>query len=308
MPIETFSSLLPFSWKGISAPLVRIRMALGHDLVEHKSWGVDGAAVEDTGQIPVHISATIPFLNGIATADTETWPSGDLYPTQFRRFVAAFQEKKAGLLQHPEFGSLLCRADKLEVQFDSASRGGVIVEASWIETLDEDDAVHQVVVTSANIYAEAVNLDAGHDDLLKLVPSLPSYETTFADLARSIQAVGDQTALLSRQSAGQIDRLLYRIDNVQRSVDGAKSALTWPMTQSIEKLRSAGTNLRQRLLQANRDIVLFVVPEQTTVPALLIQLPGATLSDVIKMNPDLMRAPVVPKRTTVRYYAPKKAA
>ncbi len=307
MATETFSSLLPFSWKGISAPLVRIRMALGHDLVEHKSWGVDGAAVEDTGQTPVHISATIPFLNGIASADTEDWPSGDLYPTQFRKFVAAFQEKKAGLLQHPEFGSIGCRADKMEVELDSARRGGVIVEASWIETLD-DEAIHQVVNGYVNLDVEAVNLDAGHDDLLKLVPSLPAYKTTFADLARSIQAVGDQNALLSRQSAGQIDRLLYRIDNVQRSVDSAKSALTWPMTQSIEKLRSAGTNLRQRLLQANRDIVLFTVPEQTTVPALLIQLPGATLSDVIKLNPDLMRGPVVPKRTTVRYYAPKKAA
>lgn len=307
MPQETFSALLPFQWKDVQMPLMRLRMSLGHDLVEHKSWGVDGASVEDTGQIPVRFSASIPFLNGIAPAATESWPSGDLYPTHFRRFILAFQEKKVGLLQHPEFGSIACRADKLEVELASDRRGGVIVEASWVETLD-DEVQHQVVNGYVNLDAEAVNLDAQKTDLKKLVPGLPDYQTSFEDLARSIQAVGDQTALLTKRAAGQIDRIMYRIDNIQRSVDSAKSALTWPTTQSIEKLRSAGTNLRQRLLQANRDIMLFVVPEQTTVPALLVQLPGATLPDIIKLNPDLMRGPIVQKRATVRYYAPNKAA
>ncbi len=89
------------------------------------------------------------------------------------------------------------------------------------------------------------------------------------------------------------------------SIDRAKSALTWPATQSIERLKAASFDLRQRLLAIGRDIVLYSVAADTTLASVLAQLPDTKLTDLIKLNPSLVAGPVVSAGTVVRYYAAK---
>jgi hypothetical protein len=50
---------------------------------------INTADVEPTGRSPLEITAKVPFLNNIASAPSELWPSGNLYPNQFRLFFAA---------------------------------------------------------------------------------------------------------------------------------------------------------------------------------------------------------------------------
>jgi len=298
--------LLPFLWRGKGYPVARLRFSLAHDLVEHKQPGVDGAYVEDTGIAPVRVRATIPFSNLIVKGESETWASGDLYPTAFREFIEDFRDPRAGILQHPEFGGMLCRPDDLEFELNADARSGAIIEASWVQTLD--DTVETVVEPAyVNLDALAITFDLQQTDLRALVPQLPEYETTFEDLARIVQAVGDQAALTSKRAAGRIDQIAYRIDAIQRSVDGARSALTWPATQIIERLRAASESVRQRLLTENRDIVLHTTSRDLTLAGLIPELPGATLTDLMRLNRGLLRGPIVPANTVVRYYAPKAA-
>lgn len=298
---ELFAQLLPFKWRDVELPITKMRVSLAHDLVEHKYWRVDGARVEATGLAPLRFSASVPFINGIVPGKGEGWKS--LYPTQLRAFLAAFAKRDTGVLQHPEFGEIACKAERLDIDWSGDRRGGCEVEASWVETQDTDGIVtfRANPITDLGVYAK--DLDASTDDLRKLAPDLPQYQETFDDFARGLSAIFDQVGLLSYRGAGKISAFIYRVDAFQDSVNRARSAMTWPATQAIERIKAAAFDLRENLLAIGRDIVFYTVPGDSTIAGVAATLSDTTLVDLVKLNPTLMSSPVVRRGTVVRYYA-----
>ena len=282
-------------------------MSLAHDLVEHKYWGVDGARVEATGVAPLRITATIVFFNTIVPGPNEKWNPRQ-YPDGFRKFLVEFAKKTTGALQHPEFGEISCKAEKCEVHWDASKRGGVECEVSWVETtLDNDTSPFSSPSPVQEIELAALDLDNSADDLSHLVPTLPAFSTTLGDFARGITAISDQAALLEQRTVGKIDALAYRVETMEDSIDRARTALTWPVTNNIERLKAATYGLKEKLLAIGRDIVLFTVKAETTLAGIFTQLQDTKLSDLITLNPALMSNPVIPAGTVIRYYAPKIA-
>jgi prophage DNA circulation protein len=272
-------------------------------LVEHKYWGVDSGRVESTGIAPVRISAQIPLTNRIYPGKNERWRPGSLYPDGLRDLLIAFGKKQTGLLQHPEFGQITCKAERIEVDITAERRNTAMVDASWVETLD-DDLIHKIVASNTTeIELAADSLDASQTDLKKLVPTLPKYKETFDDFARKIAAIGDRVTLLSYRSAGKINSIVYRVQQVGESLDRARTALTWPAKQNVQRIQAAARDLRGKLLASSRDIGLTRVLNDTTLAGLLGVLPeGNTVGDLVSLNPNLMTDPIVKANTFVRHY------
>lgn len=304
--MELFDDLLPFYWREVEVPVRSFRMSIAHDLVQHKPWGVNGARVEDTGLAPVRFQVTIPFVNHIAPGKNEGWLSAELYPTVFREFVLAFQNRKAGHLQHPEFGLIACKPETMEVTWVGTQRSGVEVEATFVEALD-DEVQHKVRNGLIELDVAAVSFDVSRADLKRLVPQLPTFQGSFADLARAIQGIGDAIALMQHRAGGQLQTILYRVDNIQRSIDRVRSPFTWAATRDLEMMRDAVHELKDKLLVQRRGVFIHITRDDTTIAALIPQLPGAKLADVMKLNPQLISTPFVPAGTRVRYYAPRAA-
>ncbi len=284
-----------------------MEVSLAQDLVEHKYWGVDGARVEATGVAPMRFSASIPMYNGIVPGKAERW--GVLYPDATRKLFAAFADKKTGFLQHPEFGLVPCKPERLKFEWSGDRQGGCECEASWVETL-EDDSVANFFAASPvqEVTLAALNLDASDTDLRKLAPPFPKYQTSWSDIARSIQAITDYPTLLANNTAGKINAITYRVEQLEDSVARAKSALTWEVQNSIERVKAQTDHLREQVLQTKeRFLVLYQVKYDTTVGGLVAQLQDVKLADLIRLNPQLMRQAEVYKGTVIRYYAPKKS-
>lgn len=305
---DEFDQLLPFKWREQELPITHIRLSLAHDLVEHKYWGVDSGRVEATGVAPIRINVQIPLTNRIFPGKNEKWQAGRLYPDALRTLLVSFAKKQTGLVQHPEFGQIACKAERIDVDTTAERRNTAMVDASWIETLD-DDVIHNIVASPVTeLSLEASNLDASDADLRKLVPQLPKYKETFDDFARGIAAIGDQVSLLSYRAAGKINSIVYRTQQVGESIDRARSALTWPAKQNVERIQAAARDLRGKLLAASRDIGIHKTLNDHTLAGLLAVLPdGNTIGDLVKLNPQLMTDPVVKANTFVRHYASKLA-
>lgn len=302
-----FDHLLEGKWRSTPFPILKMRVSIAHDLAEHKYWGVDAARMEDTGLTPMRFSFSIPMHQGIYPAKTESWKAASLYPTLYRQLLVDFAKKTTGVLQHPEFGDISCKAEKLDIDYDGSRRGGVEIEATWVETINDGDVKLQPPPQPVNqLAAAADDLDASNADLTKLVPAAPQFKTTFGDLVHAVQGVFDQATLIQTQTGGQVDAIVYRVNALAASVDAARTAATWPITQNIERMRSAANNLRQKLLQTNRDIILYIVPQDTALAALAKTLPEVEVADLVALNPILVRGPLVPRYTVIRYYAPKK--
>lgn len=300
---SVFELLLEMKWKGVSFPTSHLAIDLEHDLVEHKWPDRDGAHVEATGRSPLVFSATIPFRNGIAPGKTEKW--GILYPTGFRDFLTKAADRTVGDLQHPELGVIKCKLKSARVTYDPNKRDGADVDATWIESTETPEDLQKVLASSSPVGATlqfALDLD---QQLLQLNPPLPTPpgppEPSFGDAIRSIQGAFDQTSLLSRQIAGQIDHVAYRLSSLSDSVAAAKNVLFWPVTQSVEHMRASLNDLKSQLLVQNKQVSIYVVPAETTLANIAAFL-GVRIDDIVKLNPLLVSSARVAARSTVRYY------
>lgn len=305
---DVLEQLLPAKWRDVEFPTTRFKVSVAHDLVEHKYWGVDGARVEATGLAPLRFSFSAPLTNGIVPGKGERWSV--LYPNQFRALLAAFQKRETGALQHPEFGEIACKAERMDIDWEATKRGGCDAELSFVETILPFDTsflnfpspVQEIDLAALDLDSEQTNKDL--EALLAAKGlSLPKYEEDFSDFARSIQGVVDTVTVLSSRAAGKIDSIVYRANNIIDSCERAKSALTWPAVRQAERIKAAAFELRENLLALDRAIAYYRVPADTTLAGVARQVPNAKVGDLIRLNPSLMQSPVVPEGTVVRYYA-----
>ena len=324
-PQNALGYLNEASWKGVSFPTTSLKVSMQQDLAEFRYWQVDGARFEATGRAPLTFNASIPFRNNLSAGNMERWQSGALYPYVWEYFRAACADRRPGMLVHPAYGSVFCYCKSIETDWDPNKRDGVDVTAQWVEAIDDNNPLLTTTNTSqAGMVLSAVDLDSA---LFALTPkpTNPIYKPNFADTIRSILAVGDQISLARKQSAGQIDGVVYRAKAIEASIIGATAgtltaialypsapattgrALLWPIVTSCERLRSACYDQQRKLLASSRDMSAYVVPQRTTVAMLVVSIGGGTtLSDLLKLNPTLAGKAIVEAKTLVHYYTPKR--
>lgn len=318
-----FEQLLEFKWKDISVPTSKFTLRLRHDLAQHKYPNRPGANVEETGRAPYQITASIPFLNGAVPGKGETW--GVLYPTQYRKFMSVSAKGTTGVVQHPEHGEISCKLESCDVVWDATRRDGVTVECVWIETIldgDDVDFVNSRPSPIAEVLLGALDLDVQITTVTPPFPTLPVYTPDFAASMRSLTAVADQVTLASQRGLGQIDSLFYRLDTLQNAITKAQSApattvrgliapiqngkalraLLWPMTNTIEQMRSAGNDLKSVIGTNGRPIKVYVTQVQMSL-ANIAQTLGVNVNDVMTLNHASTREATVEARTPIRYYA-----
>jgi prophage DNA circulation protein len=313
-----FANLLALQWRGIGVPYAHTRVEFAHDLVEHRFAGLDGADVEDTGRGPLKLTVRIPFLNNIAPAPNETWSSGSLYPGVLRSFFAAMANGETGTLQHPEFGPIACKPAAFAVDWDAKTRDGVWADATFIETLDDTGQL-SVNITGAGLVGMATAAGVDLDALLPTIPasqfpSLPTNSPSFGDFARGLQAVADQISLFQYSAAGQLNAIVFRVQNIESAItaavggasgaDAASAVQYWPTRMAADTYVAALTAVKQNLLSSGKSIGVYVPNQDTSLPLLSQTIP-APVGDLIDLNPDLLFELVVPRSSRVRYYLPQ---
>jgi hypothetical protein len=326
-----FEQLLPFKWK--------VSLSLAHDLVEHKYWGVNGARVEDTGIAAARITAVIPIANTIFPGKKEEWTAGALYPDGLRKFIIDFGKRETGFIQHPELGEIACKPEHMEFELAGERQDCTEIRASWVETLDEE-FVHRIVANSyQDMELAASDLTASGAALKALVPKLPKFDYDIESLGRALTAAVDTVSTLQYRTAGIVNRIIYQAHRLevainrvtvdpasrftqlrpfnlsfststrvygtgdpQRPPKSKKSyTATWAVIDAIQQIKAAAFSIRNRALTVG-GVGLYTVPADTTLAGVLPNLPKDTsVAVVIRMNPDLMRSPIVPKGAIVRY-------
>lgn len=304
---DTFSQLREYKWRSIAFPTTTFEVTLRHDLVQHKYPSKDGADVEAVGRAPLEFSAKIPFRNGIGGGPSETWQQNrkPLYPDQFREFFKACADRETGVLEHPEFGKVVCRIENAKTVWDATRRDGVDVDVVWVETIDIESL--ESLLAQPSPVSNAISNALALDDAIKTRnPAVPKQDTTykpdFADTMRGLQGISDQFQVLNARVAGKINSTLYRIDSLKSSVEKSADVKDWPILQAIENLKAAANDIRTELVRSNRKTVVFyVAPKDMTLGAVSNET-GAAIGDLVVLNPRLVSSPVIERGTTIRYY------
>lgn len=302
---DLFESLLAFTWRTVSFPVVHFETELRQDLVIHKFADRDSAHIEGCGRHPIQITAYIPELNGLARGQNETWYA-PLYPDGWRALFAAFADRSSGPLQHPELGLITCKPSSLRTKWEANVRSGVYAEAVWIESDDTTTDLQSALSTpspAAQVSASAADIDLQLSQIdPSVVPKPYVPPVSFTDLANAVRGAVDQTTLLQKQYAGQLDNLIYEANALKASLDASSNALNWPLYQSIEALKASCYDLAQQLLTQNRTIGLYLLPKDATF-AQIATMVSAPITDIIILNAQYMQFPVVSAGTMIRYYS-----
>lgn len=294
-----FDQLFACSWRGIQFPTTSVEVTFQHDLVEHRYYGVDGARVEATGRGPLNITVTIPLVNGIVPGPNENW--GVLYPTAFRALYNATKDRKVGTFRHPELDQIECKVRSAEFRHIGEQRDGVSFVLHLVETnVDDLEVEFASPVTVATL--AALDLDASDTDLRSQVPTRPVPPADLTTFLRNLAGVGDQVSLGSERAKGVVSRYRFHAERVGASAVGAKNAILWPVIDAAERLKSSLRWLEEHP-PAGRPINTHLVRRDVSVPVLLLEIPGATVGEILKLNPRIAGRPLIPSGTSVRHYA-----
>jgi hypothetical protein len=315
---DLFAQLKEFQWKGVAFPSTEDDVEIRQDLVIHRFADRNGGYVEGTGRHPVQITARIPFLNYIYAGTNETWPQGALYPYQWRLFIVQCLEGTSGILQHPELGPLNCKIDLAKTSWSGKVRGGVWVQATWIESDDtQADQLGQDLSASSPIAQLTATADDLDENILTLAAALgaqanplPALEFTFADLAASLVGVIDVPTILQKEFQGRVDNVLYQCGRVETSLSSANETLgplSWPLYQDCERTKDAAYTVQaQAAIAQKRTVLQKRLPKDSTIAGAALYV-GADLTDFILLNYALVSTPVVAAGTKVSYYDPASA-
>jgi hypothetical protein len=310
---DTLEQLFAFRWRDVEIPISRMRMSIAHDVVEHKYWGVDGARIESTGLAPTRVSATIPLQNGMVPGYREGWDPGKIYPTLLRSLLVSFSKREKGKLQHPEVGGMICKAEKLEIDWDAMKRGGCDAEASWVETADDDASLVRADKSPvADMEGAARDFDSFDSRIADLVDReleaqgfpgrYPVFEESFESMMNKAAGMIDKVSFAIGAPQRFVDRMVYRAEQIENAVDRSRTALGWPVRHSTQSMVAAANGLRRELVEANRAIGTYRVLANTTLAALRVTLNNNTMTDLIRLNPKHMASPEILAGAIVRFY------
>lgn len=320
---DLFSELIECSYKGISFPYGPVGTKGAHNLAEHPLMDVDGVSLEATGRASYTFEVEAYFFNGLAPGVNETWGDG-LYPQQFLKLIAALEERTTGEFVHPVYGGIDCKPVSWESRIDPDRRSGEILHIVFRESREGESRSLGSVSPFTTAIAAAGDLDAALGTLSPPIATGIEEDgwESFSDAMNQVSAIGDQISLAAQKVTGKLDSIATKVQNVQDSMGGAlDSVVSAPgkMGDSVAKLGNTASQVRQtcdRLLSAiyeiqfgaalaapKKVIKVYTTGRAQTLGAIASFL-GASLTDILKLNPSLVAKPVIPSGTPINYYAP----
>jgi hypothetical protein len=120
-------------------------------------------------------------------------------------------------------------------------------------------------------------------------------------MMRSLQAIPDTAALLSKQAGGILHRIAAQIDRLLDAFDRLNNVRYWPIVDGLEHLRASIFDLQQSFAVDQKVMREYIVRKDTTI-SVLSSLLKQKIDDFIRLNPLLLENPVVPANTHVRFY------
>lgn len=296
--VDVLSQLQGCSWRGISFPALTHSVKGGHRLAPHIRMDRDGERVENTGRQSYSFHFKAPMINTIAPGRTEAWASGALFPGTYFALIAALEDRSTGAFVHPIYGSRTCKVASWEDTLDADFRGGPVLVVSLQETVDSGDAASAGSTSNVSVATSAaLNLDAA---MFGLVP--PPWPGTppgmsLSQFVNSIKAIGDQADLFKQQIAGKIDSVINQMTSLGQIFAGTPG-----FSDNTQRLISSLHNIKVTALAQDRLVSVYVVAAPSTLASVANRV-GATVKDLLVLNPALGRNLIVPTSTVIRFYS-----
>jgi hypothetical protein len=306
-PETIIHSLTEFSWRGIVVPCSAAPYDVSYDLAPRKYYGIDGEAHDNTGRNSYTFSATLLFLNTLEP---------DLFPERYEQFYdATTTDKSPGLLNHPVLGLVRARFQSMRLVLDAKATAGVVVEANWIETVEDIDERVAYAGPGVSVEDVAAQADAALAALNIPYPMVTTPIVRTGDTAPTRPTFVESTSLSEAYAAikgglfsasltatGVLNQYLGIVSRIVDDVVNLDDHNAWAARTNLYRLYASVMNIRrnaERLVA--RATATKTYPRRVTLDEVARDV-GNKLSDVMGLNVELLRAPYCEVGVPIRYY------
>lgn len=286
------------TWRGQQIHPLSMSFGFEQDQIVHEYPDRDSGFVEATGRKVATYSFSLLFDNGNSLAIEEQ------YPKAWREFVGAMADRSRGTLGHPELGPVKAKPKSVNTSWDPSRRSGVVVEATFIETSDQEDELSALLAQSASYSAtfEAGFLDGAIPDVTP-APDVPS--TLTPSLLQSLKQVTGAIAQ-AKASVGNVAALVESyanaIDDLAEQINDLNNPAYAPILESLRRLFSAVIDLGQAVKQVARPVTLVVVKRDAPIAAVASGF-GNSVEEFLALNPAAATRTSLPAGEPVFVYA-----
>ena len=274
--LEILGRLLPLKYNGCEVPCQENSTSASNRLVQHAQWGVPGAYVENTGRQPASFEFKIPFRAGIAQYN-------DLYPERFRKFWNACLDPTPGMLQHPEFGSLIVHVDKWAVNWMPNARDGADMTVSFVETNEQQSSLEAV---GSSPIVTAVYIAGNMDSFDKLVLSSKYEDPSATDLLTSLRQIQGMVQMAQMDVArctAQIEGTISAVNSALDTIASVTDPNQWGLIDSLSRIEAALTETKQKLGSQRKRIAQKLNDKPQSLSTASARF-GMTLADFCGLN------------------------
>ncbi len=317
------AELPELEWRGLTAPYSTAPFTVTFDLAPRAYYGTDGFGHENTGRQSTPFQATLLFLNTLREG---------AFPGLYTEWVdACVNDKSVDWLLHPLLGLTRARVQSFAVQFEAPKRAGVVVDVTWVETLEDPDT--RVPFTTPTVTPEAAALAA--DEALAAVgisypqpstasaltgvapsttgtaaaafvtpeqlPKTPTLENA-TSLDEAYRAVKGQLFSAALYVSSAINRLLGIVRQLMADVDALHDHDAWAARWNLSAFYAS---LKQIQKDAERLVAKATATRTLKKDMTLDEFARTvsnSLTDVMTLNVGALRTPIVLKGATLRYY------
>jgi len=288
--------LLPhFSWRGNVYPVTSREVSFTHEGVRHKLQYRDGEVVEQTGAQALTFSYSIPMREDITIGPYSQLFSHGL-PVLFKDIL----NRTVDVLIDPVYGQFNCFPTSYRDIAEAGKRDGVDLNVEFVRTLtiEELDTVPDVDSLS-NIGAAATRLD----DELKLTPGFEQFisqqgKTDFLSaIAGAVSQIQGNEAKVSA-SLQNFSSKLQKLDKALTKIEDPKNAR---IQDAVSNLRDSANSLAQHGNNPGQRLKTITLAYKQTIQSVAATA-GMSLIDFLKLNPSLVRNPLVPKGSKIRIF------
>jgi prophage DNA circulation protein len=296
------------SWRGIEFPVTRREFGFSQDQEAHRFIFRDEQLIESLGLTNPTYRYTIPFREDIARG-----PWKNLFVDVYPKFLDACTDRTKGILDDAVHGPVQCKVASLQETADPNRRDGVDVEVNFITAPDEDFSRTELGTQLSSVQgaqglqgaldAQTAELDdATKKQLADLNKDASVGRVNPLDFATGAL---NQVEVLGNQIAAGFGDVVFRMQRLDDSLARLRRPDLAPMRSVARALAMQATDLQQTALTGNasrnRVVRIYEVPAPIGKMALASAL-GSSIGDLLKLNPNIARATVVPTGTQVAYF------
>lgn len=290
---DVLAALPEFSWRGVEYPLLRASHGFEHAQAETKLIYRNGQFIEQLGANVLWCKYTLSMREDIAVGSF-----ANLFTVGLLKLFEDMQNPDPGDLVDPVYGDLLMVPRSFSDNLDPDKRDGSDVELEFRVYNELGEETQIAGASIEGLQGDTERLDDEVEAVTRAA-QVPSPQPA-TDPLSAIAGVGAQLQRNRSRVQASLANTSSKLRKIENQIDELEDPLNGDIIREARRLQVDAARLSEKA-EPNRIVRRVTTNSAKSLTEVAVMV-GATVEELITLNPSLVKSPTVPRGTSVTYY------